>query len=121
MGNVVDFDPRKQRKLKFRSSAPCQHTGRSRKQPTNSRLSDWVPGIALGTGIAVLATAILTSPMASGIGCDIKGNVSTTGERIFHVPGQEYYRETVVNPLGGERWFCSEEAAREAGWRKAYR
>ncbi|GEC32170.1 hypothetical protein N181_19655 [Sinorhizobium fredii USDA 205] len=111
MGNVVDFDPRKKR------------SGPSRPHPRfeNGQLADWIPGVALAAGITILATAMLTSPMASGIGCDIKGNVSTTGERIFHVPGQEYYRETIVSPLRGERWFCSEEAAREAGWRKAYR
>ncbi|WP_192936727.1 hypothetical protein [Sinorhizobium fredii] len=108
---MVDFDPRKKR------------SGPSRPHPRfeNGQLADWIPGVALAAGITILATAMLTSPMASGIGCDIKGNVSTTGERIFHVPGQEYYRETIVSPLRGERWFCSEEAAREAGWRKAYR
>ncbi|TCN30213.1 hypothetical protein [Sinorhizobium americanum] len=122
MGIVVDFDPRKQRKRKVRSSGPSRpHTGYARKLPVKDQLREWIPGVALVTGITILAAAMLTSPMASGIGCDIKGNVSTTGERIFHVPGQEYYRETVVNLLRGERWFCTEEAAREAGWRKAYR
>lgn len=122
MGNVVDFGPGKQRKRRARGSGASRPNPRhDRKQPTNGQLADWVPGVALAAGITILATAMLTSPMASGIGCDIKGNVSTTGEHIFHVPGQEYYRETVVNPLRGERWFCSEEAAREAGWRKSYR
>jgi hypothetical protein len=52
----------------------------------------------------------------------IKGNVSyETGERIYHVPGQEYYDETVINPNYGERWFCTEQEAVEAGWRKARR
>ena len=49
----------------------------------------------------------------------IKGNVSfNSGERIYHVPGQEYYGETVINPDYGERWFCSEEEAMDAGWRR---
>ncbi len=53
--------------------------------------------------------------------CVIKGNVSfSTGERIYHVPGQAYYDQTTVNESYGERWFCSEEAAQTAGWRKAY-
>ena len=52
--------------------------------------------------------------------CNIKGNISmTSGERIYHVPGQTYYAETVVNRFKGERWFCSESEARAAGWRKA--
>lgn len=54
------------------------------------------------------------------VGCNIKGNISVnTGERIYHVPGQENYSETRINWFKGERWFCSEIAARQAGWRKA--
>lgn len=52
--------------------------------------------------------------------CDIKGNISiNTGERIYHVPGQEHYWETKISPQYGERWFCSEAEAMAAGWRKA--
>lgn len=54
-----------------------------------------------------------------GIGCNIKGNVSNSGERIYHLPGQKYYSATRINPLRGERWFCSESEARQAGWRKS--
>jgi len=52
--------------------------------------------------------------------CRIKGNISVeTGERIYHVPGQDYYDETVISAWKGERWFCSEAEARAAGWRRA--
>lgn len=52
--------------------------------------------------------------------CNIKGNVSiNSGERIFHVPGQHYYEATRISLQHGERWFCSEDEARAAGWRKA--
>lgn len=52
----------------------------------------------------------------------IKGNVSyETGEKIYHVPGQEYYSETRINPSYDERWFCTEDEARAAGWRKSKR
>lgn len=51
----------------------------------------------------------------------IKGNVGfNSGERIYRLPGQEYYDETVINPDYGERWFCTEEEAVDAGWRRAY-
>lgn len=50
--------------------------------------------------------------------CRIKGNISVDGERIYHVPGQPYYDATRIDPLAGERWFCSEAQARAAGWRK---
>ena len=75
-------------------------------------------------GAALLAGAF--GFMAAGqfgpplVGCPIKGNISIgTGERIYHVPGQEHYDETRIDLLKGERWFCSEEAARAAGWRRA--
>ena len=55
----------------------------------------------------------------SSSGCDIKGNISSEGKRIYHVPGQENYEQTVISPSNGERWFCSEEEAEAAGWRKA--
>ncbi|WP_411233212.1 thermonuclease family protein [Marivita sp. S0852] len=56
---------------------------------------------------------------ASSRSCRIKGNISRSGERIFHVPGQEYYAATRISPNKGERWFCTEADARKAGWRKA--
>lgn len=52
--------------------------------------------------------------------CNIKGNISNNG-RIFHVPGQEHYARTQINTGRGERWFCSPEEARAAGWRAARR
>jgi hypothetical protein len=55
-------------------------------------------------------------------GCDIKGNTSyRTGERIYHVRGQQNYDDTVIEPWKGERWFCTEEEAVANGWRKAKR
>lgn len=51
--------------------------------------------------------------------CNIKGNVSTKGERIYHIPGQKYYAKTRIQASHGERWFCSEAEARAAGWRKS--
>lgn len=51
-------------------------------------------------------------------GCPIKGNVSS-GERIYHLPGSRSYEATGINLARGERWFCSEAAARAAGWRAA--
>lgn len=53
--------------------------------------------------------------------CDIKGNVSSSGERIYHVPGGEHYSRTKIRPSRGERWFCSEAEAQAAGWRRSKR
>nr|WP_234820165.1 MULTISPECIES: hypothetical protein [Sinorhizobium] len=78
-----------------------------------------VTGIVGVAAIALFAASEFIPPI---VGCDIKGNISyQTGERIYHIPGQEYYSETRISLLNGEWWFCSEEAAREAGWRKAHR
>jgi hypothetical protein len=55
-------------------------------------------------------------------GCVIKGNISfRTGERIYHLPGQQYYERTVIQPEQGERWFCTEAEAQANGWRKSRR
>jgi hypothetical protein len=51
--------------------------------------------------------------------CRIKGNISSSGKRIYHVPGQRYYDRTRISTGKGERWFCSEAEAREAGWRRS--
>ncbi|AWI83182.1 nuclease [Alloyangia pacifica] len=64
---------------------------------------------------AANSAAVAAAPQ----GCVIKGNVSSKGERIFHVPGQKYYAATRITVTKGERWFCSETEARKAGWRKA--
>lgn len=54
-------------------------------------------------------------------GCNIKGNISSSGERIYHVPGQKFYNDTRISTSKGERWFCSEQEAQAAGWRRARR
>ena len=51
-------------------------------------------------------------------GCDIKGNINSKGERIYHVPGGRSYANTLIDPVRGERWFCSEAEAQAAGWRR---
>nr|WP_274427319.1 hypothetical protein [Chelativorans sp. YIM 93263] len=78
---------------------------------------------ALGAGASTggLPVDAITA-MLPGSGCNIKGNISVgTGERIYHVPGQRYYSATRVSPIHGERWFCSQADARQAGWRRAHR
>lgn len=51
-------------------------------------------------------------------GCAIKGNVSRNG-RIYHMPWSPWYGRVKVDLDRGERWFCSEDEARQAGWRPA--
>jgi endonuclease YncB( thermonuclease family) len=63
--------------------------------------------------------ATQAAPAASD--CNIKGNISAKGERIYHRPGQEHYDRTRINTAQGERWFCSPAEAQAAGWRAARR
>lgn len=51
--------------------------------------------------------------------CNIKGNISASGEKIYHLPGCGSYDKTQIDESRGERWFCTEEEAQTAGWRKA--
>ncbi|WP_368073904.1 thermonuclease family protein [Sulfitobacter sp. SK012] len=53
--------------------------------------------------------------------CQIKGNISARGTRIYHISGQQFYQQTRISIRKGERWFCSQAAAQAAGWRAARR
>ncbi|MBS3651942.1 thermonuclease family protein [Pseudaminobacter sp. 19-2017] len=64
-------------------------------------------------------TMLLGAKQRSTTGCQIKGNISDKGERIYHMPGQRYYDRTKIDPAKGERMFCSEGEARAAGWRRS--
>jgi endonuclease YncB( thermonuclease family) len=52
-------------------------------------------------------------------GCRIKGNIGSKGDRIYHMPSGRWYDRTVITASKGERWFCSEDEAKAAGWRRA--
>ena len=58
-------------------------------------------------------------PTPVSTSCTIKGNNSSGGERIYHLPGQRFYNVTKIDTSKGERWFCTETQARNAGWRKS--
>ncbi len=53
--------------------------------------------------------------------CPIKGNVNRSGERIYHMPWQPDYARIRMDQGEGKRWFCDENEAVAAGWRKAAR
>lgn len=75
--------------------------------------------------MAALATALDASKSAaqsaaqSAAGCNIKGNISGKGARIFHVPGGKYYETVKIEAQKGESMFCSEAEAEKAGFRRS--
>jgi endonuclease YncB( thermonuclease family) len=91
--------------------APWDWRGRSRETIILGALS--VPVSAQAQLLAPASAAGAPSPE-----CVIKGNVNSRGERIFHLPGSRDYGKINMDKAG-KRWFCSEEEAIAAGWRRA--
>jgi len=52
-------------------------------------------------------------------GCQIKGNLDRLDKRRYHLPHFRHYPQVVINYKDGDRWFCSEKEAIEAGFEKA--
>lgn len=65
---------------------------------------------------ALVDEAIINQPQPP-TDCLIKGNINRDGERIYHLPGAPTYDDTVIRTEDGERWFCTEQEAIDAGWR----
>jgi micrococcal nuclease len=89
----------------------------SKPQTTTTPLA---PVPVQSTAPATSAPAQVPVPQPVGA-CAIKGNISSSGEKIFHAPGQRDYDKTIIDESKGERFFCTEDEAKSAGWRKAKR
>jgi endonuclease YncB( thermonuclease family) len=48
--------------------------------------------------------------------CNVKGALGPAEEAVYYVPTDEDYERVTIDPARGERMFCSDEAARAAGW-----
>lgn len=73
--------------------------------------------VAVGTPLAVAPTSAPTPEEAARkAACRIKGNITREGTKLYWVPGSRRYAETVIAEAAGERWFCSEDEAKAAGW-----
>lgn len=66
---------------------------------------------------AVMMPAVIGRARAET--CAIKGNISRKGVRVYHLPSSPAYAATTITERRGERWFCSAEEAKAAGWRPA--
>ena len=91
-----------------------------------------VSPLGTATPPAMFFGGTLPAPPTGGsaVDCDysgtpdsvIKGNVDQrTGQHVYHVPGSMFYSTTVVDEAQGDRWFCTEVEAIEAGWKRSKR
>ena len=76
---------------------------------------------ARGEGRGLWGACVTPEAQAGCAAPLIKGNISSDGEKIYHVPGGASYDGTVIDEAKGERWFCTEADAIAAGWRKSGR
>jgi endonuclease YncB( thermonuclease family) len=76
---------------------------------------EWRRGSRLQPLNSLSALKLITE--AQGPNCKIKGNISRSGTRIYHLPESRHYENTRIDAAKGERWFCSESEAEKAGWR----
>src|SRR5438093_5176422 len=67
----------------------------------------FVPAWEWRRGVRLPSESKLSNQAPDSSACKIKGNISKNGQRIYHLPGQENYDETVISPERGERFFCS--------------
>ena len=61
-----------------------------------------------GSRVELLAIPADHERQQGSLQCNIKGNINQRGERIYHVPGGEYYAKTRINASEEEQWFCTE-------------
>jgi len=47
--------------------------------------------------------------------CDIKANIRS-GKKFYYLPDCLYYDQVVVDQSFGDRWFCTEQQAQDAGF-----
>lgn len=48
--------------------------------------------------------------------CAIKGDITVTGDRIYFMPKHPKYGDVQIDITNNERWFCTKEQAKRAGW-----
>lgn len=88
----------------------------AQKEAQDNERGLWSPNTCSGdTTSSSVSTIVQTDSTDS---CNIKGNISSGG-KIYHMTGCGSYNKTVIDESKGEKWFCSEQEALDAGWRKA--
>ena len=109
--------------LPYKNQAKYKAAEASAKQNKKGQWADGICGNTSATSSVVEQPKAQTQQVATTntttTKCLIKGNINNKGEKIYHMPGQKYYNDTIITESKGERWFCTEQEAISAGWRKA--
>lgn len=58
---------------------------------------------------------ILATPSCESV----KGNINSSGKKFYHTVESPQYNQTLIDESKGERFFCTEQEAIDAGWTKA--
>lgn len=96
----------------------------AQKDARENKLGLWSDTACAGVASPITTKTItpvdqtILAPSVPAVSCVIKGNISAK-EKIYHLPGCASYSQTIINENAGEKWFCSEEEAVKAGFRKA--
>jgi len=91
----------------------------AQKQAEADKAGLWSPDTCNGNTTSSAKTSAPANTSGATGSCDIKGNIGSTKEKIYHVVGCGSYDKTVIDESKGEKYFCSEKEALDAGWRKA--
>jgi micrococcal nuclease len=89
------------------------------KQAMEAKAGLWGDICQSATAVETPNTSLAPVQSDGSGNCLIKGNISSKGEKIYHVIGCRSYNQTVIDESKGEKWFCTEREALDAGWRKA--
>ncbi|MFJ8066502.1 thermonuclease family protein [Psychrobacillus sp. NPDC096426] len=81
----------------------------------NKKIGVWeIPGYVTNRGFNTAALHKENVTFETNEKCIIKGNINRQGKKIYHIPSGKYYEMTKP-----EEWFCTEEDAVKAGFKKS--
>lgn len=93
--------------------AEARAAGRGLWQADAQAPWDWRRSRGKTTPLAAGADKVAEAPAP---GCEIKGNIGSSGRKLYHTPAMASWARTRIDTARGERFFCDEAAARDAGW-----
>jgi hypothetical protein len=77
------------------------------------------PVVAAAGLLGAVEQPVLPAPPVRCLGPVIKGNINAKGGKIYHTTKSGSYDRVLIELDKGERYFCTEEEAKAAGWRPA--